>query len=56
MIKLVIIEKYEPKLFENPLTIQDIKGNLKPTLSKVLVARNQKGFTPLQVAIEVGGS
>ena len=41
---------------DNPNSVQDILANLKPSLSKVLLLKNQKGLTPLQVAIEAGGS
>lgn len=55
MIKLIIIEKFEPKLLNNPNTISDIKGNFKGSTPKALVAKNDKGLTPLACAIEMGG-
>ena len=47
LFKLVIVEKFKESMLENPTSISDVKGNLKPSLSKVLLLKNQKGLTPL---------
>jgi hypothetical protein len=41
---------------ENLGTITDCKGNFKQGLSKVLTLKNDKGLTPLSLAIDQGGS
>lgn len=51
-----MIEKFEESLLENPGSLTDIKGNLKGSIAKCLVAKNDKGLTPLACAIEAGGS
>lgn len=43
-------------MLDNPSTISDIKGNFKGSTAKALVAKNDKGLTPLACAIECGGS
>jgi hypothetical protein len=56
IVKLVIIEKYEESLLTNPGSLTDIKGNLKGSIGKCLLAKNDKGLTPLACAVEAGGS
>jgi hypothetical protein len=56
LVKLVIIEKFEPSHLDNPTTITDIKGNFKQSIVKCLLAQNDKGLTPLSCAIESGGT
>ena len=55
-LKLVIVEKFDQPLLENPATLGDCKGNFKQGLGKVLTMKNDKGLTPLSSAIEQGGS
>ena len=55
LLKLVIVHKFNERLLDNPKSISDVTENLQPSLSKVLLLKNQKGLTPFQVAIESGG-
>jgi len=36
LLKLVILEKYEPRLLENPASLGDVKGNFRQGLTKCL--------------------
>lgn len=43
-------------MLENVTTISDIKGNLKQGLTKCLLLKNDKGYTPFELAIDVGST
>ena len=56
LLKFVIIEKYKEGLLDNPEDLSDIKGNYCQHLAKCLLLKNDKGMTPLSLAIEVGAN
>jgi len=40
LLKVVLVEKFEPTILERPNTISDIKGNFKQGIVKCLLMRN----------------
>lgn len=47
MVKLVLIDKFEKALLDDPTSLSDTKGNIKQGITKCLLTRNDKGLTPL---------
>ena len=42
------------EMLESPGSLADLKGNYKQGLSKILLIRNEKGFTSYSLAVELG--
>lgn len=55
LFKLVVCESYSQGVLDKA-TIADLKGNYRQNLAKCLTLKNHKGLTPLNLAIEQGGS
>lgn len=56
LFKLVLVEKLNDRETLDKASLSDIKGNFKQGLAKCLTTQNEKGLTPLAVAINAGSS